>query len=425
MCDMDLNIFSQIESEVRGYIRSFPVVFDRAVGSVMIDEDGTEYIDFFSGAGALNYGHNNPLMKKELLAYIENDSISHSLDMATVAKKRFLEAMNEIILKPRGLDYKLQFTGPTGTNAVEAALKIARLSTGRSSVVAFTRAFHGVSGGSLATTANEHFREAAGYSLDNVVFVPYEGYIEGLDSLAYFEKLITDPSSGMELPAAVILETIQAEGGVNVASPEWLRGIADLCSRYGIVLIVDDIQVGAGRTGEFFSFEASGIVPDIVTLSKSISGYGLPMSLVLMKRHLDIWKPGAHSGTFRGNNMAFVCAAIAIEHYWKDDALTRDVHRKEQIIRERLTAIAVANPEAQFSVRGRGFIFGLGSTVMPELTRKVAAEAFTRGLIVENCGPLDEVLKLLPALTISDEQLGRGLDIIEESVAAVLAPALA
>ena len=420
---MDLDIFSDIESEVRGYVRSFPVIFERAVGSIMIDEEGTEYIDFFSGAGALSYGHNNPIMKKKLLSYIENDSISHSLDMATVAKKGFLEAFQNIILKPRGLDYKLQFTGPTGTNAVEAALKIARLSTGRSTVVAFTRAFHGVSGGSLAATANQHFRQAAGYTLDDVVFVPYEGYFPGLDSLAYLEQLLSDQSSGLELPAAVIVETIQAEGGINVASPEWLRGLSELCARHGILLIADDIQVGTGRTGEFFSFEAAGIVPDIVTLSKSLSGYGLPMSLVLMKRELDIWKPGAHSGTFRGNNMAFVCATVAIETYWADDTLTVDVHRKEALVKARLGALAEQYPQAQFDVRGRGFIFGLASTVMPELAQAIAAEAFTRGLVVETSGPSNEVLKLLPALIISDEILTSGLDIIAASVEAVLTKA--
>jgi diaminobutyrate-2-oxoglutarate transaminase len=420
---MDLDIFSDIESEVRGYVRSFPVIFERAIGSTMIDQDGAEYTDFFSGAGALSYGHNNPVMKKSLLAYIENDSISHSLDMATVAKKAFLEAFNNIILKPRGLDYKLQFTGPTGTNAVEAALKIARLSTGRSTVVAFTRAFHGVSGGSLAATANQHFRQAAGYSLENVVFVPFEGYVPGLDTLAYLEQMLSDQSSGLELPAAVIVETIQAEGGINVASPEWLRGLSALCARHGIVLIADDIQVGTGRTGEFFSFEDSGIVPDIVTLSKSLSGYGLPMSLVLMKRELDIWKPGAHSGTFRGNNMAFVCATVALETYWKDDALTTDVHRKEVLVKDRLRALAEQYPQAQFDVRGRGFIFGLASTAMPELAQAIAAEAFTRGLVVETSGPSNEVLKLLPALIIGDDTLVRGLDIIAASVEAVISKA--
>jgi diaminobutyrate-2-oxoglutarate transaminase len=421
--DMNLDIFSDIESEVRGYIRSFPVVFERAVGSIMTDQQGTDYVDFFAGAGALNYGHNNPIMKKRLLDYISNDSISHSLDMATAAKKQFLETFQRLILEPRGLDYKLQFTGPTGTNAVEAALKIARLSTGRSTVVAFTRAFHGVSAGSLAVTANQHFRQAAGTSLGDAVFVPFEGYFPGLDSLAYLEQLLNDPSSGLDKPAAVIVETIQAEGGINVASPEWLRGLRELTTRHGIVLIVDDIQVGSGRTGEFFSFESSGIVPDIVTLSKSLSGYGLPMSLVLLKRGIDVLKRGSHSGTFRGNNMAFVCATVALEEYWADDTLTREVHRKEALVKARLAEIAALHPQAQLEVRGRGFIFGFASTAMPELAQAIAAEAFTRGLVVEVSGPVDEVLKLLPALVIDDATLNRGLDIIAASVEAALAKA--
>jgi diaminobutyrate-2-oxoglutarate transaminase len=421
--DMNLDIFSDIESEVRGYIRSFPVVFERAVGSIMTDQQGTDYVDFFAGAGALNYGHNNPIMKKRLLDYISNDSISHSLDMATAAKKQFLETFQRLILEPRGLDYKLQFTGPTGTNAVEAALKIARLSTGRSTVVAFTRAFHGVSAGSLAVTANQHFRQAAGTSLGDAVFVPFDGYFPGLDSLAYLEQLLNDPSSGLDKPAAIIVETIQAEGGINVASPEWLRGLRELTTRHGIVLIVDDIQVGSGRTGEFFSFESSGIVPDIVTLSKSLSGYGLPMSLVLLKRDIDVLKRGSHSGTFRGNNMAFVCATVALEEYWADDTLTREVHRKEALVKARLAEIAALHPQAQLEVRGRGFIFGFASTAMPELAQAIAAEAFTRGLVVEVSGPVDEVLKLLPALVIDDATLNRGLDIIAASVEAALAKA--
>jgi diaminobutyrate-2-oxoglutarate transaminase len=420
---MNLDIFSDIESEVRGYIRSFPVVFERAVGSIMTDQQGTDYVDFFAGAGALNYGHNNPIMKKRLLDYIGNDSISHSLDMATAAKKQFLETFQRLILEPRGLDYKLQFTGPTGTNAVEAALKIARLSTGRSTVVAFTRAFHGVSAGSLAVTANQHFRQAAGTSLGDAVFVPFDGYFPGLDSLAYLEQLLNDPSSGLDKPAAIIVETIQAEGGINVASPEWLRGLRELTTRHGIVLIVDEIQVGSGRTGEFFSFESSGIVPDIVTLSKSLSGYGLPMSLVLLKRDIDVLKRGSHSGTFRGNNMAFVCATVALEEYWADDTLTREVHRKEALVKARLAEIAALHPQAQLEVRGRGFIFGFASTAMPELAQVIAAEAFTRGLVVEVSGPVDEVLKLLPALVIDDATLNRGLDIIAASVEAALAKA--
>ncbi|TIS62176.1 MAG: aminotransferase class III-fold pyridoxal phosphate-dependent enzyme, partial [Mesorhizobium sp.] len=297
--DVSLALFDRMESEVRSYVRSFPVLFDRGVGTTLTAADGQEYLDFFGGAGALNYGHNNPAFKQALLDYIERDGIVHSLDLATTAKKGFIEAFERYILKPRGLTYKLQFTGPTGANAVEAALKLARQVTGRSNIVAFTGSYHGVSAGSLAATANKEMRAAAGFPLAHVTSLPYEGYLgDSFDTIDYLEKLLADPSSGFDNPAAVILEAVQGEGGINPASVEWLQRLRELTSRHGIVLILDDIQAGVGRTGKFFSFEPSGIVPDIVTLSKSLSAYGTPMALVLIKPDLDVWKPAAHTGTF-------------------------------------------------------------------------------------------------------------------------------
>mgnify|MGYP002041145326 FL=1 len=332
---MDLKIFDRMESEVRGYIRSFPVIFSQARGSTLVDEDGGEYIDFFSGAGTLNYGHNNPVLKEKLLEYVQSDGVVHGLDMATSAKKKFLETVDRVLLKPRNWQYTLQFTGPTGTNAVEAALKIARQVKGRPNVISFTHGFHGVSGGSLAVTANMKFRDASGYPLANTTFMPYDGYFgPDVDTMAYLERMLEDPSSGMDKPAAVIVETVQGEGGVNVATLRWLKELDKLCKRHDMLLIVDDIQVGCGRTGTFFSFEAAGIRPDIITLSKSLSGFGLPMSLVLMKPELDIWKPGAHSGTFRGNNLAFVTATQALETYWANTAFTADIQRKERLVRD-------------------------------------------------------------------------------------------
>jgi diaminobutyrate-2-oxoglutarate transaminase len=417
----DLRVFDTLESEVRSYVRSFPVVFDEARGSIMRDENGAEYIDFFSGAGSLNYGHNNPVFTKELISYLESGSIVHGLDFATAAKRTFIESFSTRILEPRRLDYKLQFPGPTGTNAVEAALKLARQVTGRSTVIAFSHGFHGVTSGSLAVTADAKFRQAAGAPLANAVFAPFDGYLgEGYHTIDYLDRLVNDPGSGIDLPAAVIVETVQGEGGVNVARPEWLIALSRLCERTGMLLIVDDIQVGCGRTGDFFSFEEAGIVPDIVTLSKSISGYGLPMSLLLMKREHDIWKPGAHSGTFRGNNLAFVAGTAALETYWKDDAFSRETVRKGAIVQSRLQGIAMENSSVRLSVRGRGLIQGLASTFVPTFARDVSRAAFSKGLIVETSGSLGEVLKLLPALTIDDETLQRGLDIIESSVAAVL-----
>jgi diaminobutyrate-2-oxoglutarate transaminase len=419
---MDLKIFDRMESEVRGYIRSFPVIFSQARGSLLIDEEGTEYIDFFSGAGTLNYGHNNPLFKAELVDYLAADGVVHGLDMATSAKKRFLETVDRVLLKPRNWQYTLQFTGPTGTNAVEAALKIARQVKGRSNVVSFTHGFHGVSGGSLQVTANAKFRDAAGYTLGNTTFMPYDGYFGAdVDTMAYLERMLDDPSSGMEKPAAVIVETVQGEGGVNVATLRWLKELEKVCRRHDMLLIVDDIQVGCGRTGSFFSFESAGIRPDIITLSKSLSGFGLPMSLVLMKPELDIWKPGAHNGTFRGNNLAFVTAAAALDAYWSDHAFSQEVARKEQLVRDWLENLVNSYPGAGLEVRGRGLIQGLVTAAQPELANRIARKAFERRIVIETSGAHDEVLKLLPALTIEDELLMRGLDAIEASVAEALA----
>ncbi|MFT0547798.1 diaminobutyrate--2-oxoglutarate transaminase [Allopusillimonas ginsengisoli] len=418
---MDLKIFDRMESEVRGYVRSFPVVFKEARGSLLIDESGKEYIDFFSGAGTLNYGHNNPVFKEKLIDYLNTDGVVHGLDMATCAKKEFLETVERVLFKPRGWNYTLQFTGPTGTNAVEAALKIARKVKGRQNIISFTHGFHGVSGGSLAVTANEKFRNAAGVALSNTSFMPFDGYLgPDANTMAYLERMLDDPSSGMDHPAAVIVETVQGEGGVNVASKRWLKELQTLCRKHDMLLIVDDIQVGCGRTGSFFSFESLGIEPDIITLSKSLSGYGLPMSLVLMKPELDIWKPGEHSGTFRGNNLAFVTATAALEHYWSDDAFAKETARKERMVRDWLENLDHSYPMAGLSVRGRGLIQGLVTPVGDDLANKIAHKAFEEGLVIETSGAHDEVLKVLPALTIEDDLLRRGLEIIESCVAQVL-----
>ncbi len=357
----DSEVFTRLESNVRSYARSFPAVISYARGTELRDVHGKRYLDFLAGAGSLNYGHNNPVFKEALIEYIEQDGITHSLDLHTVAKERFLLAMHETILKPRGLgDYVMQFTGPTGTNAVEAALKLARKATGRKNVVYFTNGFHGVSMGALAVTGNSYLRAAAGVPLTNSTAMPFDGYFgAGIDTVAQLERMLSDPSSGMEMPAAVILETVQGEGGLNVASTEWLQKLQALCNTHGIVFIVDDIQAGCGRTGTFFSFEPAGLKPDIITLSKSLSGYGLPLALVVLKRELDVWKPAEHNGTFRGNNHAFVTATAAIESYWATDAFANDVCAKGAHLRRRLQAMVDRFSPDLIDVRGRGMMIGV------------------------------------------------------------------
>ncbi|MFJ1864839.1 diaminobutyrate--2-oxoglutarate transaminase [Streptomyces sp. NPDC088097] len=409
-------VFDTVESEVRSYCRAWPVVFDRAQGSRLHDEDGRSYLDFFAGAGSLNYGHNNPVLKQALVEYIQRDGITHALDMSTTAKRAFLETFHSTILAPRGLPYKVMFPGPTGTNAVEAALKLARKVKGREAVVSFTNAFHGMSLGSLAVTGNAFKRAGAGIPLVHSTPMPFDNYLGGVvPDFLWFERLLEDQGSGLNNPAAVIVETVQGEGGVNVARAEWLRNLADLCRRRDMLLIVDDVQMGCGRTGDFFSFEEAGITPDIVTLSKSISGYGLPMSLCLFKPELDIWEPGEHNGTFRGNNPAFITATAALDTYWRDGVLRERTRVQGDRIERALIDLCADQDGEGISYRGRGMVWGI-EFARKERAAEVCRRAFEHGLLVETSGPESEVVKLLPALTVSADELDEGLDILARSV---------
>jgi diaminobutyrate-2-oxoglutarate transaminase len=412
--------FTSLESGVRSYSRAWPVVFDRARGASVFAEDGTEYLDFFAGAGSLNYGHNEPRLKKVLVDYLADDRMVHTLDMLTTARRDFLETFESTILRPRGLDHKVVFPGPGGANAVEAALKLARKVTGRESVINFTNAFHGMTLGALSVTGNSMKRGGAGVPLVHATPMPYDDYFNGdVDDFVYLERLLQDGGSGLNEPAAVIVETVQGEGGINAARAEWLRGLADLCTRHEILLIVDDIQMGCGRTGGFFSFEEAGIVPDIICLSKSISGYGLPMALTLVRPELDIWEPGEHNGTFRGFAPAFATATEAIRTYWSDDALERSTLAKGALVESHFNSLVARYPDHGLVSKGRGLARGLQMSD-GDLAGRVAEVAFARGLLVETSGPYGEVVKLLPPLTITEDELRRGLAILDDAIAVVL-----
>ncbi|WP_372964878.1 diaminobutyrate--2-oxoglutarate transaminase [Marinobacter sp.] len=414
-----MEIFKSTESEVRVYSRAFPVIFNRAKNAHLYTEDGKQYLDFLAGAGSLNYGHNNDILKKALLEYINADGVSQGLDLFTTAKQDFMESYKKYILQPRGLDYKIQFTGPTGTNCVEAAMKLARKVKGRTNIISFTNGFHGVTAGAVAATGNKHHRGGVGVPLGNVDFMFYDGYLgEDVDTIAIMDKMLSDSSSGIELPAAVIVEAVQGEGGLNAARAEWLKGLSALCEKHDILLILDDIQAGNGRTGEFFSFEFAGIKPDIVTVSKSLSGYGLPMALVLFKPELDIWESGEHNGTFRGNNMAFVTARTAVDTYWKDDVFANSVKAKSKLLGDALQAICDRHPGA-FKVKGRGLMRGI-EAAQPEVTGPITQLAFEKGLIIETSGPNDEVIKCLMPLTTSEDDLRLGARLLGESVDEVM-----
>jgi diaminobutyrate-2-oxoglutarate transaminase len=413
------DVFTRYESGARSYCRRFDHIFTSASGSTLTDIKGREYIDFLAACGALNYGHNDPDMSAALIKHIQGNGLSAALDMFSNSKARFLEAFAHYILKPRDLNYRVQFTGPTGTNAVEAAMKLARKVTGRRNIIAFTHGFHGVSLGALAATGNDYHR--MGMNLPDVTRLPFENYAgAGFDSAAYLEQVLADKSSGVTAPAAIILETVQGEGGLNVASASWLQAIAATAKKHGALLIVDDVQAGCGRTGTFFSFEPLGVEPDLVVLSKSISGYGLPMALVLIKPEHDQWLPAEHNGTFRGNTHAFVTATVALEKYWADTGFMQTINANAAIVRTRLQALAERIPGAY--LKGRGMMQGI-DVGSGELADQISRQAFVNGLVIETSGAEDEVVKVLAALNTPATVLQQGFDRLTAAVDQVLGEA--
>lgn len=415
-----MNIYEEMESSVRSYCRSFPVTFTKAKMSKMYADNGREYLDFFNGAGALDYGHNNEYIKSKIIEYIESDGISHALDLHTDAKAEFLTTYRDLILKPRGMNYRVMFCGPTGTNAVEAALKLSRKVTKRTGIFALTGSFHGMTQGSLAITSGKTPRAGAGQPLYGTTFIPHPYMHPEIDTIAYMEEMMSDEYSGVEKPAAIFIETVQAEGGVIILSEEFMRSLRELCDRQGVLLVVDDIQVGCGRTGKFFSFERAGIIPDMVVQSKSISGYGLPMSLLLIKPEHDIWTPAEHNGTFRGNQMAFVGAKAALE-YREEHCLEKKTIENEEFIRKFVTE-RILPLDADLKYRGIGMIHGVdfGKVKIENAAGLVGRECFEQGLVIERAGRNDSVLKIMPALTIERNELLQGLEIIEKAAIKVL-----
>lgn len=414
---MNTEIFETYESEVRSYCRRFPTVFNKAKGSYMYDENGEAYLDFFCGAGAVNYGHNNEYIKPKLIEYLQNDGIMHALDMYTVPKAEFIECMQERILKPRGFDYKIMFPGPTGTNAVEAALKLARKVTGRSNVFALMGCFHGMTLGSLALTTDAVARKGAGVKLNDVIHIPAPGMIKGLDTVDYMQKILDDDHSAIEKPAALVIETVQAEGGIYVFEEEWLKSVEAFCKKNEILLIVDDIQVGCARTGTYMSFERAGIKPDITVLSKSIGGYGLPFAITMFKPELDCFSPAEHNGTFRGNQLAFVAAKAGLE-YMLDNDIEKQVQEKGRIVKEFMEK-EILPLDNRLKIRGIGLVWGIEFEDISTncLTDSVTNKAFDQNLIVECAGRRNSVVKLMPPLTISEEELVDGLNRLKTAVA--------
>ncbi|TBU85681.1 aspartate aminotransferase family protein [Phytopseudomonas dryadis] len=432
----------QQESNARSYPRRIPLVLKRGRGIHVEDVEGRVFIDCLAGAGTLALGHNHPAVIAAIRQVLDDELPLHTLDLSTPVKDRFVQDLFAVLPPAFASQAKIQFTGPTGTDAVEAALKLVRIATGRSTVLAFQGGYHGMSQGALSLMGNLKAKTPLGSLLSHgVQFLPFpydyrcpfglggERAVEV--NLRYLDNLLSDPESGVQLPAGVILEVVQGEGGVIPAADTWLRGVREITARAGVPLIIDEIQTGFGRTGKLFAFEHASIVPDVVVLSKAIGG-SLPLSVMVYRDWLDSWQPGAHAGTFRGNQMAMAAGSAVIRHIEAEN-LVAHAAAMGQRLREQLLELRVRLPQLG-DVRGRGLMLGV-EVVDPSgladslghppadgsLASRIQRECLKRGLILELGGRHGSVVRFLPPLIITAEQIDQVARIFAKAVQAAVA----
>ncbi|MFI9102826.1 diaminobutyrate--2-oxoglutarate transaminase family protein [Streptomyces fildesensis] len=426
------------ESAARTYARSLPVVPVRARGMTVEGADGRRYLDCLSGAGTLALGHNHPVVLEAIRAVLDSGAPLHVLDLATPVKDAFTTALFETLPPELAAHGRVQFCGPAGTDAVEAAIKLVRNATGHAGLLAFTGAYHGMTAAALAATGDTAARATVGEADARVTRLPYPyeyrcpfgtGGDRGAElSARWTASLLDDPKGGVQQPAGMLLEVVQGEGGVIPAPEAWLRRMREITARRGIPLIVDEVQTGVGRTGTFWAVEQSGIVPDVMVLSKAIGG-SLPLAVIVYREELDTWRPGAHAGTFRGNQLAMAAGAVTLK-YVREHGLDVRAGTLGSRMSARLRGLAAHHP-CIGDVRGRGLMIGLelvdteaepdeyGSLpAAPRLAAAVQQEALRRGLIIELGGRHSSVVRLLPPLTITDEQAEAVLDRLADSIAA-------
>lgn len=431
-----------IESNARSYPRRLPFAIQSARGALITDVDGRRYIDCLACAGALPLGHNPPAVNAAVMDYLLSGGPWQTLDLMTPAKAAFIDALFDVLPSAWRGSYRIQFCGPGGSDAVEAAIKLVKIATGRDTVLSFRGAYHGMSQFSLGMTGNLNAKRRIPGLTAGVHFLPYPDLFRTAlqppwvdeppseneianHNLHYLRQLLYDPESGMPLPAGLILELVQGEGGVNPAPLEWVRGVRELTRAAGIPMIVDEVQTGLGRTGDMFAFEAAGIEPDVLILSKAIGG-GLPLAVILFREELNVWPPGAHAGTFRGNQLAMVAGRRTMEILREDDVVEM-VRDSGAFFRESLEGLRARHGMIG-QVRGRGLMLGAeiiapdGSrdtagfpAAAPALAARIQQECFRRGLILEIGGRFGSVLRFLPPLNIGRKLLGEVVDILDEA----------
>lgn len=426
---------AEFESNVRSYPRKLPLAIAKAQGVWITDVENNQYLDCLAGAGTLALGHNHPEVLQSIQSVITSGLPLHTLDLTTPLKDEFSSYLLSL-LPGQGKEYCLQFTGPSGADAVEAALKLAKKVTGRSSIISFSGGYHGMTHGALSVTGNLSPKEAVSNMMAEVQFMPYPhqyrcplgiGGDAGVKALTYyFENLINDVESGVRKPAAVILEAVQGEGGVNPAPIEWLQRIRKVTQEHGILLIIDEVQAGFARTGKLFAFELAGIEPDIIVMSKAVGG-GLPLAVLGIKKQFDAWAPGHHTGTFRGNQLAMATGLTTLK-ILKDDKIADKVAAQGEWLKGKLTDLQKRYPVIG-QVRGLGLMIGL-EIVKPneaqdhmgcypadgELSALLQKKCFENGLILERGGRNGCVLRLLPSLLITNAELEIFLDKFENAL---------
>ncbi|WP_226505672.1 aspartate aminotransferase family protein [Pseudomonas sp. MWU16-30317] len=429
------------ESNARSYPRRLPLALKRARGIHVEDVEGRTFIDCLAGAGTMALGHNHPVVIDAIRQVLDDELPLHTLDLSTPVKDRFVQDLFAALPASFATKAKIQFTGPTGTDAVEAALKLVRMATGRSTILAFHGGYHGMSQGALSLMGNLKAKTPLGAMVSQgVQFMPFPydyrcpfglGGVPGVEvNLRYLRNLLNDPESGVQAPAGVILEVVQGEGGVIPAADMWLRGVREITAKAGIPLIIDEIQTGFGRTGKLFAFEHAHIVPDVVVLSKAIGG-SLPLAVMVYQDWLDTWQPGAHAGTFRGNQMA-MAAGSAVIRYIEEHRLVEHATSMGQRLRTQLLDLQKRVPQLG-DVRGRGLMLGveiIDPHAAPDplghpaantaLASRIQRECLKRGLIIEVGGRHSSVVRFLPPLIITAEQIDEVARIFAKAVTGAL-----
>jgi len=418
----------ELESNNRAYPRAIPIALNRARGAIVEDVDGNLFIDFFSGCGVLALGHNNPDILKEIKEF--PDTIMHALDFPTPVKIDFMRELVSALPKGMRGKYKINFGGPTGADAIETALKLARINTGRHSFIAFQGGYHGMTMGALSVTSKLSHRKGANPLIPGVHFMPYcspyrcpmnksSGQCD-FDCLRFITESVEGLHSGIDKPAAIIVEPIQGEGGTYIPKEGWLEKVVEIARRNGILVIFDEIQCGFYRTGKLFAFEHSGAVPDIITMSKGIGGIGLPLSLILFKKELDVWEPGTHAGTFRGNQLAMAAGLSALRLIKKLKIADYVSQMEEFFLKELRTIQRKSNSIGE--IRGKGMMFGVEyvksknkKEPAPEVAQKVRERCYEIGLLVELGGYYDNVVRILPSLIITEQIAKNGLDLFRKA----------